>query len=90
MSRLIGEMKVSILHALHVSLALLIIAVVGNGYLHIDYSGASPNSLGLTRMQRDLAETRLMRGRSKIVQNIISGTGDENDNPRSNRGYSRA
>lgn len=36
------------------SLALLIIAVVENGHLHADYSGANPSSLGLARLERDL------------------------------------
>jgi hypothetical protein len=69
-------MKASLLRVLHMNLTLLVIAVLGNGCLHIDYSGASPSSLGLTRLQRDLAETRLMRERAKIVQNVVFGTGD--------------
>jgi len=53
-------MKDSLIHALHVSLALLIIAVAENVYVHTDYSGASPSSLGLRRLERDL--TRRMDG----------------------------
>jgi hypothetical protein len=83
-------MKASLLRVLHMNLTLLVIAVLGNGCLHIDYSGASPSSLGLTRLQRDLAETRLMRERAKIVQNVVFGTGDNNDKRCSNRGYLRA
>jgi hypothetical protein len=90
LSCLIGKMKTSLIRLLHVSLALLIVAVLGNGYLHIDYSGATPSTLGLIRLQRDLAETRLMRARLRIVQNVASGTGDDNDEPRSNRAYFRA
>jgi cytochrome b561 len=90
LSSLTGKMKTSLIRMLHMSLALLIVAVLGNGCLHIDYSGASPSSLGMTRLQRDLAESRLMRARLRMVQNVISGTGDNNDEPRSNRGYFRA
>jgi hypothetical protein len=79
-------MKVSLLHALHVSLALLIVMVLGNGYLQLDYSGANPHSFGLARLQRDLSESRLTRGRAKIVQNVASGTGDDNDRHCGNRG----
>ena len=82
-------MKTSLIRVLHLSLALLIIAVLGNGYLHFDYSGASPSSLGMNRLQRDLAESRLLRARLKIVQNVVSGAGDDHDESRSNRGYSR-
>jgi hypothetical protein len=71
-------MKASLLGLLYVSLVLVVVAVLGNGYLHIDYSGASPSTFGLTRLQRDLAESRLMRARVKIGQNIISGSGDNN------------
>jgi hypothetical protein len=41
--------------AQHLSLALLIFAVVEFGHLHIDYSGARPGGFGLTRLERDLA-----------------------------------
>ena len=71
----------SLFRLLNASLAVLVALVLGNGCLHIDYSGATPSTLGLTRLQRDLAEARLTRGRVKIVQNIISGSGDNNDNP---------
>jgi hypothetical protein len=81
--------KALLLRLLHLSAALLVIAVLGNGCMHIDYSGASPSTLGLTRLQRDLTETRLMRARVKIVQNIIFGTGDNNDEHRGNRAHSR-
>jgi hypothetical protein len=83
-------MKASLLGLLHLSIALLVVAVLGNGYLHLDYSGSNPCSLGMTRLQRDLTETRLMRARSKIVQNIIFGTGDNNDNQRSAREHRSA
>jgi hypothetical protein len=48
-------MQVSMPRAQHLSLALLIIAVVEFGHLHIDYSGARPGGFGLTRLERDLA-----------------------------------
>jgi hypothetical protein len=83
-------MKASLLRVLHMNLTLLVIAMLGNGGLHIDYSGACPSSLGLTRLRRDLAETRLMRERAKIVQNVVFGTGDNHDKQRGNRGYLRA
>jgi hypothetical protein len=45
-------------NALHrareMSLALLVIAVIDNGFLNVDYSGATPNSSGLVRLGRDL------------------------------------
>jgi hypothetical protein len=50
-------MKTSLLHARHISLALLIIAAVENGHSHTDYSGASPSLLGLTRLERDLVRS---------------------------------
>lgn len=74
---------------LHLCVAVLVVAVLGSGYLHLDYSGANPRSLGMTRLQRDLAETRLMRARSKIVQNIVFGTGDSDGERRSNRKHIR-
>jgi cytochrome b561 len=79
-------MKASLLHALHLTLALLIVIVLGDGYLRLDYSGANPHAFGLIRLQRDLTESRLTRGRAKIVQNVVSGTGDNNDRHRRNRG----
>ena len=36
------------------SLALLIIAVVEYGHLHLDPSGARPGAFGLSRLERDL------------------------------------
>jgi hypothetical protein len=85
----IGNMKASLLRLQHLSVALLVIVVLGNGCLHLDYSGANPRTLGLGRLQRDLTETRLMRARSKIVQNIIFGTGDDNDEQRNERAHIR-
>jgi hypothetical protein len=48
-------MQVSMPRAQHLSLALLIVAVVEFGHLHIDYSGARPGAFGLSRLERDLA-----------------------------------
>jgi hypothetical protein len=69
-------MKALLVRLLRLGSAALVIAVLGNGLMHLDYSGANPSSLGLTRLQRDLAESRLVRARSKMVQNIVPGAGD--------------
>jgi hypothetical protein len=50
------------------SFALLTIAVVEYGHLHIDHSGARPGAFGLTRLERDLER--------KIVQNTRIRIGD--------------
>ena len=50
-------MITSLFRARHISLTLLLIAAVESGYSHTDYSGASPSSLGLTRLERDLARS---------------------------------
>lgn len=47
--------------ARHLSLSLLIIAVVEFGHLHIDHSG-SAGTCGFTRLERDLAR----RGRGEF------------------------
>jgi hypothetical protein len=47
-------MNTALLHARRMSLALLVAAVVENGNVSIDSSGASPNSAGLVRLVRDL------------------------------------
>ena len=44
--------------ARHLSLALLIIAVVEFGHLYIDHSGARAGTSGFTRLERDLARRR--------------------------------
>jgi hypothetical protein len=48
-------MQVSMSRARYLSLALLIIAAVEYGKLHIDHSGARPGAFGLTRLERDLS-----------------------------------
>jgi hypothetical protein len=47
-------MNSTIFRARQMSLALLIIAVIDNGHLQVDYSGATPHSSGLIRLGRDL------------------------------------
>jgi hypothetical protein len=54
-SLLLKRMQISMPRARQLSLALLIFAAVEYGHLHIDHSGARPGTLGLTRLQRDLA-----------------------------------
>jgi len=48
-------MQLSMPRARILSLALLIIAVLEYGHLHLDHSGARPGAFGLTRLERDLA-----------------------------------
>jgi hypothetical protein len=50
----VGVMNTAILRARHMSLALLVVAVVNHGHLEADYSGARPGSSGLMRLGRDL------------------------------------
>jgi hypothetical protein len=47
-------MKISLYRARQLSLALLVVAVVDQGHLHNDYSGAAPRSSGLLRLGRDV------------------------------------
>lgn len=51
---IVGAMNTLILRARHVSLALLIAAVVVHGHLQAADSSAAPGSSGLTRLNRDL------------------------------------
>jgi hypothetical protein len=50
----IGAMNTTILRARQMSLALIVIAVVNQGHLQADYSGARPGSSELLRLGRDL------------------------------------
>jgi hypothetical protein len=47
-------MCTALLRARQMSLALLVVGVIDHGSLSIDCSGATPNSLGLLRLGRDL------------------------------------
>jgi hypothetical protein len=47
-------MNSTIFRARQMSLALLIAAVIDQGHLQVDYSGATPHSSGLIRLGRDL------------------------------------
>ena len=51
---IVGAMSSPILRARQLGLALLIMAVGYHAHLGIDYSGATPNTSGLTRVGRDL------------------------------------
>jgi hypothetical protein len=51
---IVDTMNSMVLRARHMSLALLVMAVIDHGHLQPDYSGATPGSSGLMRLGRDL------------------------------------
>jgi len=66
------------------SLALLVVGVIDHGSLSIDCSGATPNSLGLLRLGRDLM--RRSGGDNKVVVPGRESSGPRSDTPLNARG----
>jgi hypothetical protein len=58
--------------ARQMSFALLLFGAVENGVLHADYTGARPNTCGLTRVERDLQ--RRVECRSAVRHNASGGS----------------
>jgi hypothetical protein len=75
---IVGAMNTLILRARHMSLGLVIAAVVVHGHLQAANSSAAPGSSGLTRLNRDLmrlAGSSLRPQRDRLVQQPHEGRG---------------
>ncbi len=66
-------MNTVIRRARHMSLVLLVMAVVYHGHLRTDYSGATPGSGRLTRVSRDL----MRRAGGETIAEVAASDDDQ-------------